>query len=377
MPGLAFDKAGWRIGHGKGYYDRFLQKCLDLAASKSIAPPVTVALALSEQLISTSIPREPHDRKPDLLITPEGIIRSGTLTPSPNNPTPTLSQQPRKTILFCRAKSEPEDDASPTTSASPSEDPYETLSLSNSFTPLFLPTLEHVPCNQETLTTTLKSVHDYASLIVTSKRALETLPSVLKTVDPTTWSQWQHKPIFVVGTETARVAEEMGFVDVRGRESGRAEVLCGEIVGEKERFAGKKVLFLVGSKHRPTVPSALRDAGVEFDTIVVYKTEGVDSERIDRQVDELLRDAGARKADWVVFFSPLGVETVLPVLRGKDWWGGVKVGVIGPTTGKRVEEMGGVVGGVSGRPCAEGLVEAVLEGERKGDWDGKGRKCKT
>ena len=70
MPGLAFDKEGWRVGHGKGYYDRFLAR-MDRACQEAGKPrPRTIALALTEQILETgSVPRNEWDRKPDLVLT--------------------------------------------------------------------------------------------------------------------------------------------------------------------------------------------------------------------------------------------------------------------------------------------------------------------
>jgi len=58
VPGLAFDRAGGRVGYGAGYYDRFLA---GLRAT-------TVGLAYSLQL-RDAVPREPHDVTLDLVIT--------------------------------------------------------------------------------------------------------------------------------------------------------------------------------------------------------------------------------------------------------------------------------------------------------------------
>jgi len=53
VPGLAFDKAGNRLGRGLGYYDRFLCRL-----PKDIP---TVGLAFDFQVVSDFPPLEPHD----------------------------------------------------------------------------------------------------------------------------------------------------------------------------------------------------------------------------------------------------------------------------------------------------------------------------
>ncbi len=52
VPGIAFDRSGHRLGHGGGYYDRFLEK----------APPTvfTVGLAFSFQIVD-ELPRHDTD----------------------------------------------------------------------------------------------------------------------------------------------------------------------------------------------------------------------------------------------------------------------------------------------------------------------------
>lgn len=61
VPGIAFDRQGYRLGYGKGYYDRFL-------AGKEI---VTAGLCYRE-LVRQELPREPHDQRVRLLITEDG-----------------------------------------------------------------------------------------------------------------------------------------------------------------------------------------------------------------------------------------------------------------------------------------------------------------
>jgi 5-formyltetrahydrofolate cyclo-ligase len=67
VPGVAFDRSGARMGHGKGYYDKLLQH------ARADAP--LIALAFECQLFP-EIPTAPHDIFMDLIIT-EGAIYHG------------------------------------------------------------------------------------------------------------------------------------------------------------------------------------------------------------------------------------------------------------------------------------------------------------
>ena len=65
IPGVAFDERGGRIGHGTGFYDKFIPG-LNTTTRK-------VALAFECQIVP-QIPMEPHDRYIDIIITDKRII---------------------------------------------------------------------------------------------------------------------------------------------------------------------------------------------------------------------------------------------------------------------------------------------------------------
>lgn len=69
MPGSVFDKAGNRIGYGKGYYDRFLAEC-----HRRECRPVTTAIAFSVQMVE-NIPTESHDYKTDYIFNEKETIK--------------------------------------------------------------------------------------------------------------------------------------------------------------------------------------------------------------------------------------------------------------------------------------------------------------
>ncbi len=62
VPGLGFDREGYRLGYGGGYYDRFLD---GLAAAH--VPVMTVGLCFSACRVDR-LPREAHDRAVDIVI---------------------------------------------------------------------------------------------------------------------------------------------------------------------------------------------------------------------------------------------------------------------------------------------------------------------
>ncbi len=61
VPGVAFDRAGFRIGYGKGFYDKLL----------SVANPATTRLSAAfDCQIVDAVPNEAHDQRVDIIITP-------------------------------------------------------------------------------------------------------------------------------------------------------------------------------------------------------------------------------------------------------------------------------------------------------------------
>ena len=64
VPGLAFDRLGRRLGHGKGYYDRLLV-CAAAGVPK-------VALAFGWQLVD-KVPTGPNDIQMDLVVTEQQV----------------------------------------------------------------------------------------------------------------------------------------------------------------------------------------------------------------------------------------------------------------------------------------------------------------
>ena len=65
--GLAFDRRGYRLGHGSGYFDRFLSRHRIFS----------IGLTPSE-LLFDALPVEPHDLPMSVLVTEREVVRAGT-----------------------------------------------------------------------------------------------------------------------------------------------------------------------------------------------------------------------------------------------------------------------------------------------------------
>lgn len=72
IPGAVFDKEGNRIGYGKGYYDKYLQKLTNVLKSASVCK---IALAYECQIVDVGeIVSEVHDIRMDYVATEVGLI---------------------------------------------------------------------------------------------------------------------------------------------------------------------------------------------------------------------------------------------------------------------------------------------------------------
>lgn len=66
IPGVVFDIYGNRIGMGRGFFDRFLEKCGDMV--------LKVSIAFDFQVSEERLPFDAWDRKVDVIITEKRVV---------------------------------------------------------------------------------------------------------------------------------------------------------------------------------------------------------------------------------------------------------------------------------------------------------------
>jgi 5-formyltetrahydrofolate cyclo-ligase len=67
VPMLAFDRSGYRIGYGAGYYD------MTIAKFRAMKPVVAVGIAFAAQEVP-AVPTTPRDARLDLVLTEREVI---------------------------------------------------------------------------------------------------------------------------------------------------------------------------------------------------------------------------------------------------------------------------------------------------------------
>ena len=102
------------------------------------------------------------------------------------------------------------------------------------------------------------------------------------------------------------------------------------------------------------LPGALLAANIPLVTQVVYETVSIDG--IGSLVHTVL--VSPDPPQWLVFFSPSGVEAVAPAIKACVG-GTLKVAAIGGTTAAALKANGVAVAAVALKPSAEGLTAAI------------------
>ncbi|ORX92231.1 tetrapyrrole biosynthesis, uroporphyrinogen III synthase [Basidiobolus meristosporus CBS 931.73] len=250
-------------------------------------------------------------------------------------------------------------------------DLYEKSLLSHDYHPLFLPVITHTPVNLDSLTKLLEQTPQdrFWGILATSQRAVETLRLAFNecfekkgAVDKR--AEWLALPFITVGRATAKHARKLGF-ECFGEETGVATELSRYIIESfipnyrevKAKIPEKSLLFLSGDKRREVLPTRLGEANIPIHELTVYRTEA--SSGIALELDNLL--SNHPRIDWVVFFSPSGVDMTLEAMQHCGLLSNTRIAAIGPTTRDHLHKLGFPVHLTASKPEPEILAQQVKE----------------
>ncbi|KAE8319965.1 tetrapyrrole biosynthesis, uroporphyrinogen III synthase [Aspergillus transmontanensis] len=279
------------------------------------------------------------------------------------------------------------------TKSSPT-DSYEEYFSAHSYTPTFIPVLEH---NFHTPNlTTVKQLFQsgalnpgpgrkYGGLIFTSQRAVEGFATILNDIDESTkQTSSQSLILYTVGPATSRSLtsirdDHLPHATILGSETGNGENLAHFILSHYNPLYDSQdgpkppLLFLVGEQRRDIIPKMLMarslppEQRIGVDELVVYETgvmEGFEESfgKAVRASEEFLGGA-VERAVWVVVFSPTGCDAMVRVLKGLgDGERRVFVATIGPTTRDHLKNKYGFEADVCAeKPSQEGVGMGIVE----------------
>lgn len=216
----------------------------------------------------------------------------------------------------------------------------------------YVPVLEFEYCHLDELEENLRKPNDFSGLIFTSPRGVKAVSHVPHVNDLIT--EWQKLAVFAVGEETSRIVKlELGL-DAQGYDAGNASSLADIILQHKYM---KPFLFPCGNLKHDTLPTKLSDGGVNVTLVTVYET------KTHHLLEQMLHDIILQSSSFpqiIVYFSPSGVRSTLPVLLKLEVpLHLLKLVAIGPTTEKSLLDNKLKVCSVASKPTPEHLLDAV------------------
>ncbi|MFP4487588.1 MAG: uroporphyrinogen-III synthase [Campylobacterales bacterium] len=169
-------------------------------------------------------------------------------------------------------------------------------------TPLFLLEFEYkeIECDLEV----------YDTLLITSKNSIKALKEKIDI------APYLSKKLYCIGEESAKIAKEMGFVDVESLESKNGNEFAKNLGSKlKER----KALLLRPKKVVSKIKSTLQKEGIEIDEIVIYETKCKKS------------NIKLERGSVVIFSSPSSIECFFKNYSWRDDLSAVVIGEITAT----------------------------------------------
>lgn len=158
--------------------------------------------------------------------------------------------------------------------------------------------------------------------------------------------------VFVSGEKTRRASYSLGFRKVTISARNDAESLCEVFPVNNDRL-----LYVCGEMRLDTISSYFTSVGIQFDELIVYRTEIVD---IRNELRNTLGTLEHSRLIWILLFSPSGVKSLTeckPILESYE--PRLRFAAIGRTTQTSAIHHGFKVHCVANSPDPKGFLESM------------------
>lgn len=200
----------------------------------------------------------------------------------------------------------------------------------------------------------LESIRDYQWLVFTSANGVDIFFRQLNRFKKDIRLLSGLK-LAAVGPATAESLREKGlYADFVPEKYTTRDLLEGllKLVNHKD-----KVLLLRSEIAGTELSDGLRENGISFDDVAVYKTEENTVEK-----SELINLINGNKIDYVTFTSPSTVKAFVSIIGSKDVKNpAVKFVCIGPVTAAAANELGLEVSGFAEEYTEDGIINKLIE----------------
>lgn len=230
-------------------------------------------------------------------------------------------------------------------------DKFSSLLTENGFEVINFPAIQTLPIEDfSELEEKIDNLNQYDGLFFTSPKAAEVF---LKNVENRK-NDFRGK-VYVLGNRTKVSFENKSFEIVFRADANTAEEFINSF--DESEFAGKRFLFLRGSKSLRIIPELL-DGVVIVDEIIVYRT--IENSTSEDLIGKIREKFDKQKISWICFFSPSGIESFIKTFSELSLEK-IKIAAIGATTAKKAAENNLKVEFVSPKASAEYFAIKLIE----------------
>ncbi|XP_050499133.1 uroporphyrinogen-III synthase-like [Diabrotica virgifera virgifera] len=241
------------------------------------------------------------------------------------------------------------------TQSNETSDKYAQLLTDNGFQARQVKTLVFQFKNLNILAEKLNKASLYSGIIFSSPRCVQAVKLACQEADINI-KDWQSKNNFVVGTATYTEAlQSLGF-ECRGSDSGNAVNLLEYM---KKVVDDQHSLFLYphGNLKSDSFSKVEEKQKIQVEGVLVYHT--IDNPNVEEEISDATNNF-TETPEFMVFFSPSGLESSIEYLRKLPLFESSKLMAIGPTTEAAMKDLSLPVFGVAKQPNPKDVLDLLL-----------------